>query len=61
MGIGSKIVGFLKESWEGMMSASPMNESHAKHRAGFGQLHNLLTGTNMPAAYERDDKPSLRK
>lgn len=60
MGLKSKIAGFLKESWEGIMSPGPMNAPNAYHRAGFEKLHSTLTGTNMPAAYQKDKTPSLK-
>ena len=57
MGIGSKLAGFLKESWEGIMSPGPVDKPKTFHRAGFGSLYYTLTGNNIPGA--SDSKPSL--
>lgn len=59
MGIGSKVIGFLKESWAGIMSPGPADTADAHHRAGFETLHFRLTGTNMPAAGERAAQRTL--
>jgi hypothetical protein len=60
MGIGSKFIGWLKDSWETAITAPP-ETPRAHHRAGFGDLYKTLTGNNISAAYEPDDKPTLRK
>lgn len=61
MGLRAKISGFLKETWEGIMSPGPMNEPASTHRAGFGSLHKMLTGNNIPAAYEQNSTPAPKQ
>lgn len=52
MGIGKKFSGWIKSRWESATTA-PAQEPLAHHRAGFGPLYNMLTGNNLPAAYEQ--------
>lgn len=62
MGIGSKIAGFLKETWDGIMSPVMMNDTHSYHRAGWGDVHRMTTGTNQPAAFdEHASEPAVNQ
>ncbi len=62
MGIGSKIIGALKETWDGILSPGPVEQPKTFHRAGFGPLYNILTGNNIPPATEnKTSEPALKQ